>query len=57
MTEEKPRATTLRADPETLRKARYFLDKHGKTINEFLVEQLERFIHECEQQKAHASAQ
>lgn len=45
----KPRQTTVRVPPETLRKARYHLDKEGRSIQEFLAEQLERYVREQEQ--------
>ena len=44
LAEKKLRSTTLRADPELIRTARYLLDKEGKTIHAFLVEQLECYV-------------
>lgn len=44
MTEKTFRQTTIRVDPELLRKARFYLDEHDKSINEFLVEQLEKYV-------------
>jgi excinuclease UvrABC nuclease subunit len=46
------RQTTLRVEPELLRKARFFLDEEGKSINEYLVQQLTEYVRECEQGRA-----
>ena len=46
-----PRATTLRVDPELLRKARYFLDEEDKSVNEFLLEQLTAYVRQREQEQ------
>jgi predicted HicB family RNase H-like nuclease len=44
MADHKPRQTTLRVDPELLRKARYYLDAEGKSVQEFLVQQLHAYV-------------
>ncbi len=51
------RVTTLRADPDLLRKARYFLDEENKSINEFLVEQLTIYVRHREQRQAPRKAE
>lgn len=38
------RQTTLRIEPELLRKARFYLDEEEKSINEFVVEQLKNYV-------------
>ena len=43
------RQTTLRADAELLRKARFYLDEEGKSVAQFLVEQLERYVQQREE--------
>jgi hypothetical protein len=43
------RQTTLRVDAVLLRKARFLLDEEGKSINEFLVEQLAAYVQRREQ--------
>lgn len=52
LADQKPRQTTLRADPELLRKARFYLDEEHKSINEFLVEQLEVYVRQRDEQRA-----
>lgn len=47
-----PRQTTLRVDPELLRKARFYLDEDGKSINEFVVEQLTHYVQQRERERA-----
>jgi hypothetical protein len=50
LADKKPlRQTTVRAEPELLRKARFYLDEDGKSINEFLVEQLTTYVRQREQ--------
>ena len=36
--------TTLRVDPEVLRKVRFHLAAENKSVNEFLAEQLEAYL-------------
>jgi len=38
------RQTTLRIDPELLRKARFYLDEENKSINEFVTDQLAAYV-------------
>jgi predicted DNA-binding protein len=38
------RQTTFRADPELIRKARFLLDREGKSVAQFLVEALEQYV-------------
>ena len=40
--------TTLRADATTLRKARFYLNEEGSSINEFCAKQLEQYIEKRE---------
>jgi hypothetical protein len=40
--------TTIRVDPDVLRKARYYLDAENRSVNEFLAEQLAAYIWEHE---------
>jgi predicted HicB family RNase H-like nuclease len=49
LADAKPRQTTLRVDPELLRKARFFLDEEGKSVSEYLVEQLRHYVAQREQ--------
>lgn len=44
LADAKPRQTTLRVDPELLRKARFYLDEEGKSVSEYLVEQLRHYV-------------
>jgi predicted HicB family RNase H-like nuclease len=46
------RQTTLRIEPELLREARFFLDEDGKSINEFVVEQLKRYVEQCRRKRS-----
>jgi len=43
------RQTSVRVDATILRKARFYLDEENKSIQEFLSEQLERYVEEREQ--------
>jgi hypothetical protein len=43
------RQTTFRVDPELLRNARYYLDKEGLSVAQFLVQQLEKYVQEHEE--------
>lgn len=56
MAEPTMRQTTLRIDAEKLRKARYYLDSENKSVNEFLVEQLETYIAQKEQKRQRREA-
>jgi hypothetical protein len=38
------RQTTVRARPELLREAKFFLDEDGSSITEFCVKQLEQYV-------------
>jgi len=49
LTETSLRQTTIRVDAALLRKARFLLDEEGKSINEFLVEQLAAYVQQREQ--------
>lgn len=51
------RQTTLRVPPELLRKARFFLDEDGKSINEYLTEQLEAYVRRREQEQPSQAAE
>lgn len=42
------RQTTFRANPELIRKARFLLDREGKSVAQFLVEALEHYVTEHE---------
>jgi predicted DNA-binding protein len=48
LADQKPRQTTFRTDPELLRKARFLLDREGKSVAQFLNEALERYVQEHE---------
>lgn len=50
LAEKKLRQTTLRVDPELLRKARFFLDEEEKSVSEFLIQQLEQYVQQREHQ-------
>jgi hypothetical protein len=43
------RQTTFRIDPDLLRRARFYLDEEGKSVAQFVVEQLERYVREHEE--------
>jgi hypothetical protein len=50
LAEKKPlRQTTLRVEADLLRKARFYLDEDGKSVTEFLIEQLEQYVQRREQ--------
>jgi hypothetical protein len=54
LAEKKPvRQTTVRVEADLLRKARFYLDEDGKNVQEFLVEQLARYV--CEREQRHTS--
>lgn len=57
LADKKPRATTLRVDPELLRKARFFLDEEDKSVNEFLLEQLTAYVRRREKERPLRSAE
>jgi predicted HicB family RNase H-like nuclease len=45
LAEKKPlRQTTFRIDPNLLRRARFYLDIEGKSVAQFVVEQLEHYV-------------
>lgn len=46
------RQTTVRVAPELLRKARFYLDEERKSVQEFLAEQLEQYVHRREQEQS-----
>lgn len=45
------RQTTVRVEPELLRKARFYLDEDGKSVQEFLAEQLATYVRQREQEQ------
>ena len=44
MAETALKQTTYRVDPEILRQARLLLDRQGKSVNDYITEQLEALI-------------
>lgn len=49
LSEKNPiRQTTLRVEAELLRKARFYLDEDGKSVQEFLAEQLAAYVRKRE---------
>lgn len=51
LADQKPRQTTVRVDPDLLRKARFYLDEEDKSVQQFLVEQLEQYVQSREQSR------
>lgn len=45
---DKLRQTTVRVPPDLLRKARFYLDEEGKSIQEFLADQLAEYVRKRE---------
>jgi hypothetical protein len=57
LADKKPRATTLRVDPELLREARFFLDEEDKSVNEFLLEQLTAYVQRRKRERPRRSTE
>lgn len=51
------RTTSVRVRPELLRDARYFLDEEGKSLQEFLADQLEQYVQRRKQEKSSSPGQ
>ena len=50
------RQTTLRIDADLLRRARFYLDEDGKSVSEYLVEQLRLYVQERERQESQSQS-